>query len=420
MIISTDIQLKKAPPGVYKVSGAVGLYFKASAPGKGSFFYRFRLGDRRRELGLGSYAVASLAEARQLAQDAATLCRKGVDPIEARRRERAENIARARAAKPVTFAQMTEIYLNDNASGWKHRHARQTWLGPLKLYAFPVIGDIGLDEISVEHVLAVISKAEGGVEGRKETAKRCLARIGRVIDAARAKGLRQREFSNPADSRLISAIRPMKRKGARPHFRAVDLADAPKIFQELKARAETHGAIAAWCFMVLTAARPSEALQARWDEIDLDKRLWVVPAERMKSAREHIVPLSQAAVDILERQARIRTGDSVFPSRSGSPFVYDTFAIAPARAGIDACTPHGWRSVFKDWAGDIGEIPRDLAEAALAHILGSTEASYRRRTAVGKRREVMENYSRWLNGKGAEVIALSDHRAFARAASEIP
>jgi integrase len=156
--------------------------------------------------------------------------------------------------------------------------------------------------------------------------------------------------------------------------------------------------------MVLTAARPSEALQARWDEIDLDKRLWVVPAERMKSAREHIVPLSQAAVDILEQQARIRTGDSVFPGRSGSPFVYDTFAAAPARAGIDACTPHGWRSVFRDWAGDIGEIPRDLAEAALAHSLGSTEASYRRRTAVGKRREVMENYSRWLNGKGAEVM----------------
>jgi hypothetical protein len=229
MIISTDIQAKKAPPGPHKVSGATGLYLEVGEGGSASWFYRFRLG-KRREMGLGSRDKVTLAEARAAARAAEALRDQGVDPIEERRRRRAENIARDRAAKSVVFREMVDIYLNDNAPGWKHRHARQTWLGPLKLYAFPVIGDIGLDEISVEHVLAVISKAEGGGVGRKETARRCLARIGRVIDAARAKGLRQRELSNPADSRLISAIRPMKRKGARPHFRAVDLADAQKIF----------------------------------------------------------------------------------------------------------------------------------------------------------------------------------------------
>jgi integrase len=141
------------------------------------------------------------------------------------------------------------------------------------------------------------------------------------------------------------------------------------------ALAETQTAFAAWCFMIACALRPSEALNMR-----------------MKSEREHQVPLSTTAIAILERQARVRTGDAVFPGPSGSLL-------------IDAACPHGWRSVFRDWAGDIGDIQRDLAESALAHSLGSTEASYRRLTAVEKRRLVMESYAQWLNSESAQVIA---------------
>jgi integrase len=157
--------------------------------------------------------------------------------------------------------------------------------------------------------------------------------------------------------------------------------------------------------MVLTAARPSEALNSKWSEIDLDKRLWTLSPERMKSSKQHIVPLSAAALEVLDRQARVRTGDAVFPGGSGSPLSYNSFATAPMRAGIDAACPHGWRSVFRDWAGDVGDVPRDLAEATLAHSLGSTEAAYRRRSAVERRRPIMEAYASWLNGESAQVIA---------------
>jgi integrase len=131
----------------------------------------------------------------------------------------------------------------------------------------------------------------------------------------------------------------------------------------------------------------------------------------MKSAREHVVPLSTTALAVLKRRACVRTGDAIFPGRSGLPLSYNSFAQAPAKAGIDAACPHGWRSVFRDWAGDIGEIARDLAEAALAHSLGATEGAYRRLTAVDRRRAVMETYARWLNDGNAKVVAFPPRKA---------
>jgi integrase len=164
--------------------------------------------------------------------------------------------------------------------------------------------------------------------------------------------------------------------------------------------------------MILTAARPSEALHAPWGEIDWAKRLWIVPPPRMKGAREHRVPLSPAALWLLERQVLVRTGDLIFPFRGGSPISYDAFASKPAHLGIDAASPHGWRSTFKDYCGDIAEnVPRNLAEAALAHSLGGVEGAYRKLTAVEKRRAVMESYAAWLMSDDRKVVAISDHRA---------
>jgi integrase len=277
------------------------------------------------------------------------------------------------------------------------------WLNPLIKYAYPIIGDLPLDQIELSHVLAVMDAAEQA--GFQMTARRIKENIARVINAAMAKGRCNAERRNPADAKLIAAARPSKRKRERPHYRAVDLNDAPKVFQALKARAETNTAFAAWCFMALTAARPSEALNARWSELDVGQKLWVLPPTRAKSSKQHIVPLSTAALEILDRQARIRSGEAVFPGSGGSPLSYNSFATAPAKGMIDAACPHGWRSVFRDFCGDVGDVPRDLAEAALAHSLGSTEASYRRRTAVEKRRLVMENYAQWLNSESAQVIA---------------
>ena len=400
-IISTAFQADNAGPGVHKVSGATGLYLKVDETGAASYFWRYRFAGRRREFGLGPRSKVTLAEARVAAKDADALRRKGLDPIDERRRERAEAVAKARAAQPLRFREAVEAYLKDHAPHWKHKYARAVWLNPLVKFAFPVIGGLELDRIELPHVLAVMDAAEQA--GAAETAQRIRARIERVINAAMVKGHCDAARRNPADGKLIAAARPTKRKGERPHYRAVDLNDAPAVFQALKARAEANSAFAAWCFMIACAARPSEALNARWNEFD-DRQLWVIPDRRMKSARQHVVPLSSLALEIIERQARVRTGDAVFPGASGSPLSYNSFATAPAKAGIDAACPHGWRSVFLDWAGDIGDIPRDLAETALAHSLGATEASYRRRTAIERRRPIMEAYVDWLGDDRTKVV----------------
>jgi integrase len=403
--VSTDLQAKNAGPGVHKIAGATGLNLKVGDNDSGSYVWRYRFAGKRREIGLGSRKDVSLAEARAAAADQAALRRKNIDPIDAKRRERAEAVAKARAAKPVTFREMTERFVDDNAGSWRHKYARTCWLSPMVAYAFPKIGQMGVDEISIAHVTAVIKACEAA--GVPKTGQRVRSKIEQVLNAAIGSGHRSSDKLNPADGKLHP-----KRKIKRVPFRAVDLEDAPAVYRELKARIGSHTACAAWCFMILCASRPSEALNAQWAEIDRDKRLWKVPAERMKADHEHVVPLSDEALEVLDHQERVRTGDSIFPGRGGSPISYASFFEIPAKMGVAAQTPHGWRSCFRDYCGDVAEDePRDLAEAALAHSLGSVEASYRRRTAVEKRRKLMADYSQWLNSDGGKVIALSDHRA---------
>jgi integrase len=277
----------------------------------------------------------------------------------------------------------------------------QVWLNPIKKFAYPVIGDMPLDTIEVDHVRAVIRAAVKA--GAPETGRRVRQRIEAILDDAEHRGQRSPTLRNPAEAKAHAfAKRP---KGERPHFLWLELDDAPAAFREIERLAELSSAGAAWAFMIATAARPSEALGARWDEVDLAKRLWTIPAARMKSAKAHVVPLNAIAVEVLERQGERRTGGAVFPGRSGSPVSYDAFATAPGKAGIDAGTRHPWRSVFRDACGDRLRVDRDSAEAALAHSLGAVEGSYRRETAIEARRPVMEAYARWLMGEGANVVA---------------
>ena len=399
--ISTELQAKSAGPGEYRITGPVGLYLQVSETGA-SYFYRYWLGGRRREMGLKSRKEVTIREARNAAAAAKALKDQGIDPIEARRREREDNIAKSRTKPKLAFGEAADLFLEAHGGEWRHKYARSIWLNPLKAYAFPIIGHLGLDQIEVEHVVEVMKRAEDA--GATEQARRLRQRIEQVINFATRRGLRAATRLNPADSKL----HPSRRKGERAHYRAVDLNDAPEIFQRLKAEDST--ACNAWVFMIACASRPSEALNGLWSEIDPVQKLWVLPATRMKSAKPHTTPLSSIALEILERQARVKTGDSIFPGRGGSPLSYASFATAPAKLGIAAASPHGWRSVFRDWCGDIGEIPRDLAEAALAHSLGSVEASYRRRTAIARRSVVMQQYGDWLDGKSAQVIAFPNSK----------
>jgi integrase len=402
-LISTQAQADKAGPGVHRVKGATGLYLKKTTPSSGSWFYRFRLGGKRPEMGLGALAEVSLAKAQDEALRLRLEVKTGVNPIAARRTAKTETaLVNAAAASKAVFRQAVEDYVKAHAPSWKHPASRRLWLNPVIKYAYPVIGGKWLDDIRVEDVAAIMDAAVA--QGARTAGPRVRLRIEQVINAAIAKGQRSAALGNPASVKLVKAVRPAA-KTTEEHFRRLPLDDAPAVFCALMARAEGSTAFAAWAFMIATAARPSEALCAPWAEVDLVKKTWTLPKERMKGGKEHVVPLSSIAVAALARQAERRTGDSVFPGRSGSPLSYTAFFRAPAKAGLDAGSPHSWRSVFRDACGDKLRVDRDLAEAALAHSLGKVEAAYRRETAVEARRAVMEAYANWLEGEGANVLA---------------
>lgn len=394
--ISTDLQAKSAGPGVHKIANATGLNLKVGDNGSGSYVWRYRFAGKRREIGLGSRKDIDLAKARILANEQKFLRGRNIDPIDERRREREKIAAEARAAKPVTFREMTEQFLDENAPHWKRPNARTAWLSPVLRYAYPKIGEMGVHAISVVDVRTVIAATKAA--GFRKVGGKVRSQIEQVLNFAISLNHRSADKLNPASGKL----HPKSKKKIKPaHFRAVELEDAPGIFRELRARIETHTAFACWCFMVLTASRPSEAIGARWEQIDDDKLLWTKPPGMMKAGVPHVVPLSPAALEILEHQRSVRTGDSVFPGRGGSPISYANFFTVTAKAGIDAATPHGWRSVFKDYCGDVAEdVSWELAEAALAHSLSSLEEAYRHRTAVEKRRKVMIDYANWLNSVG--------------------
>lgn len=390
LTLNSILQIKNTKTGVHLVNGAVGLYFKKETdePGTGSYFVRYRFGERRPKMGLGRFDEISLADAREAAKDAVALARKGVDPIETRRREKAANLA---AKQPVNFAQAAETHVEAHAPSWKGRYARNFWFNPVQKYAFPVLGHLSVNEIMAEHVAAVVRSA--AADGNLETGKRVQQRIRKILNGAIARGDRDPLRGNPANAELIGELVPLKRRTV--HYRRIKLDDAPAVVRALRAaREEATGIRAAeldaWLFMIATGARPSEAVRAPWSEIDVDKRLWTVPAARMKSEREHIVPLSSFAVEILERRASARTGGMLFAGELGGSVGYNNFALAPQRAGIDAGTPHSWRSVFSDWRGNKTGFARELAEFALAHAVPGVAGDYQHKSAPERRVELME------------------------------
>jgi integrase len=413
--IVNTAQVMSAAPGVYRIGNAVGLYLKKSGDDTGSYFFRYRFGKKRREMGLGPISgptAITLATARDKAGELARE-RKTRDPIEARKQAKAASIIAAEvdaatAKKRVTFATAAKTYLEINAPKWKHKYARAGWWNPLEKYALPVIGAKALDSIVVEDVAAAMNaaiKAKAPVMARKVRAS-----VEQVIDAGIALGQRDAKSGNPARLKLVEKVAGLN-KHKTQHYRRIELDAAPAAFRRLRELAATpvpvevtrggtkpmdDVAAAAWVFMIATAARPSEALKAKWSEINLDKGLWTLPSERMKSDKEHPVPLSSAALWALELMRAKRTSDAVFPGRGGAPLASSSFAEAVKNAGIDAGAPHSWRSIFRDWAGDIDDAPRELAEAALAHTLGAVEGAYRRGSAIRKRSPMMERYAQWL------------------------
>ncbi|MEJ1156650.1 tyrosine-type recombinase/integrase [Prosthecomicrobium sp. N25] len=376
------------------------LYLKVTGKGAAKWTFRFMRDGRAREMGLGAYDAAgvdglTLAEARDAAADARKLLKKGVDPIEQRRSDAAAKGV-GRAAEQ-TFEAVAEMLVSSQESGWRNEKHRAQWRSTLRTYAYPVLGGTSIIRIDTESVLAVLQPIW---TSKPETASRVRGRIEAVLSYASVRGWRSGE--NPARWKgHLDHILPKRSKIARvEHHAALPWQDLPSFMSELRSRAST--AARALEFTILAAARTNEALGARWSEIDLNGRVWTVPAARMKAGREHRVPLSEPAVALLKGMLPLRpdTGDSyVFPGqRRTSPLSSMSMLMLLRRMGRGHLTVHGFRSTFRDWAEEETSTPHAVSEAALAHTIGNkAEAAYRRGDLFKKRAELMEAWARFCS-----------------------
>ena len=409
--VASDEQVRRARPGIYRVAGVHRLYLKKTGAKTGSYFLRYRadktetvdgkqviVGRRRPEMGLGSIADVSFEQASALAEKAAVAIRENIDP-------RAVLITAAHAASGPSMAEAINVYLDAIAPTWRHIYARQNWFNPVQRYALPIIGHLKVDAIETRHVLAVLKLTDE--KGVATLGGKVRSRLKTVFDWLIAHGMRNAALGNPAEAGPINAGRPKNSHGKAGHYRRIKkLDDAPAAFQKVYARSPENTALAAWAFMMLTAARPGEALAARWDQIDWEKRIWSNPVSKTGKPLE--VPLSSLALAILEQAKDRRVSDLIFANSGGGQLAHSHFASATTRAGIEAGTPHSWRSVFRDTAEDRLHFSRYIAEVALGHSLGAVEEAYRRETGVEKRRAMMEAYANWLDGAQANDYAADE------------
>ncbi|UXS41998.1 integrase arm-type DNA-binding domain-containing protein [Agrobacterium tumefaciens] len=374
---------KKSAPGLYSDGG--GLYLQVAKGGSKSWIFRFMIAGKPRYMGLGSTDTFSLREARERAKEARKLVADGIDPIDARR----ERVAAARAddAKLVSFSEAAERYIKAHTAGWKNpKHADQ-WRNTLTTYAYPIIGPLSVAKVDTAHIMQII---EPIWTDKTETASRVRGRIESVLDWATAR--RYRSGENPARWRgHLDKLLPARSKVAKVrHHPAMLYTDLPEFMQRLRALDSISAK--ALEFTILTAVRTSEAIGATEAEFDLKAKVWTIPAERMKASRPHRVPLSDRVLEILEMTPREANNPHVFPgAKCGKPLSnMAMLELLQGMEGTEGLTVHGFRSTFRDWAAERSSFPREIAEAALAHVLkDKTEAAYQRGDLLDKRRRLM-------------------------------
>ncbi len=384
----------KNAKGAGRLSDGGGLYLSIAKGGSKSWVYMWtkvvgcdlntgKKLSKRYEMGLGSFPAVSLADARDRAQQCRTEVANGFNPIEERRRLVVKN-----------FGQVADEYIETIRAEWSNDKHEYQWRQTLNIYCAS-IRIVPVSEISTEDVLRVLKPIW---ENKHETASRTRARIERVIDYATAKGWRSGE--NPARWRgHLRNVLPGKKRGEKSHLSAMDFRQLPDFMADLRKR-EGMAALALE-FTILTAARTSETILAQWDEIDFQEQVWTVPASRMKMRRVHRVPLSKRCIELLQELNDTRLGNLIFPGQNPTkPLSNMAMNMLLRRMEITNATVHGFRSAFRDWCGDETVFPREVAEAALAHKVGSdVEAAYRRSDALEKRRRLMEAWAAYGYGK---------------------
>lgn len=373
-------------PGVYSDGG--GLYLRVRTSGR-SWFYIGRFEGRRIELGLGAVLDVTLAKAREKAVAVRTMLLDGIDP----RVERAK--AQVKEKPAVTFGTFTTGLIDDIEDGFKNPKHRQQWRNTLTTYAKPLF-EVPINEVTTEQILAVLQPIW---LTKAETASRLRGRIERVLDAAKVKGLRSGE--NPARGRgHLDLLLPKRSKATVKHHAALPFAKVAGFVSALRGRPAV--AARALEFVILTAGRSGEVRGMTWGEVDLEARLWTVPAIRMKAGVVHEVPLSDAALAILtaaDKQGRKPT-DYVFPAPRGGSLSDMALSQLLKRMDHSDITVHGFRSTFRDWAGETTQFGREEVEMALAHtVASSVERAYRRGRALEKRRELMAAWAKYCSEK---------------------
>lgn len=384
----TPLAVKNAKPGRHADGG--GLHLLVKETGARSWVYRYMLNGKSRDVGLGTAGPngITLADARMVRDALRLKVKAGTDPLDERQRESAEAQAAAQAAKVAgtTFKAVAEAHIATHEDSWRNDKHRQQWKNTLATYVYPEIGELPVASIDTAHVLKIL---EPIWKDKAETASRVRGRIETILDAAKARGYRQGE--NPARWRgHIAQILPARSQLKRGHHKAMPYEAIPEFVGALRKR-EAVAALALE-FTILTAARTGEVIGAKWEEVDMEKAIWTIPANRMKAGKEHRVPLSARAVEILKSTQGLRK-DWLFPAVNGGKLSGMAMAMLLRRMKVDV-TVHGFRSGFRDWSAECTGYAHEVAEMALAHTIeNKVERAYRRGDLFDKRRRLMDDWA---------------------------
>lgn len=420
----TALDVKRlAHPGsrrnvLFSVGGVPGLHMQITPKGGRSWVLRAKVGNLRRDIGLGGFPGVTLSQAREKARAARARIAEGIDPVEERKAARAALVAAQR--RGLTFDKAVEKCLSTKLDAFKNTKHRQQWESTLGAYATPELGKMLVQDITTQDVLRVLQPIW---MDRTETASRLRGRIEAVLSWAAVAG--HRTGDNPARwagnlKELLPAPSKVANESNHP---ALALDDAPRWFAELRKR-EGFGARALE-LSALTGTRSQEVRGALWDEIDLDKALWTIPGARMKMGKEHRVPLPVSAVQLLTMLPRVKDNPLVFPAARGGQLsdmtlsatmrrMHESEVAKGATGFLDRVSkrpavPHGLRSTFRDWVAERTAYPGDMAEVALAHrISNAVEASYRRGDMIEKRRRMMADWADFLGERkgGGNIVVL--------------
>ena len=403
----TAQNVKVAPVGRH--GDGDGLYLLVRSKEVAFWVFRYTRGGRMREMGLGrarGNGKVDLADARQRVRELRDIIRKGVDPLEQRdaAAEAAKAAAQQAAIKAITFKTVAEGYIAVHAAGWRNaKHAAQ-WTATLVTYVYPHFGDVPVADVGTEHVLAALHPIW---KAKPETAGRVRGRIEAVLDYAKA--MKWREGENPATWRghLVKLLPSRSKVAPVIHHAALPWAEIGTFMKLL--RAQPGVSARALEFAILTAGRSGEVLGATWGEIDMTSKTWTVPAPRMKAGREHRVPLSEPAIVLLDKMKSVRItmepGCYIFPGAGArKPLSGMAMTMALRRMKRGDITPHGFRSTFRDWAAEKTSFLNEVAEAALAHVVGDkVEAAYRRGDLFEKRRGLMEEWGQFCTKAAGDL-----------------